>query len=153
MKSLSNFKPALHSFVQEEARLEAQNIVDEKEPPRSSFNLTSLTSFSYSDQLKRFKTTNPILLAAIVGTLSKHKHAKIEDISRKGFGGPNRSEDVDLVPSTVQTISRVLRNRHPSSVSVLPCMNSLHLWANHVPGSLFHFFNAIGDSYRYCSWF
>ena len=149
MKSISNFPSAFQYFVQEEARQEAQNTVTDKDPSRSSFTLKSLTDFSYSDQLQKFQNTNPILLASIVGTLSKTKGANYEDISRKGFGGPNRSENVDLIPSVVQTISRVLKNRHPLSVSLLPCMNSLNLWANHVPGHLFHFYNAIGDSYRY----
>ena len=149
MKLLSNFEPAFQSFVQEESRLEAQQILEGKDSPRSSFKLEDLRNFSYSDQLIKFQRTNPILVASISGTLSKTKRAQCEDLSRKGFGGPNRSENIDLVPSVVQTISRVLKNRHPHSISLLPCLNSLHLWTNRVPGHLFHFFNSLGDSYRY----
>jgi hypothetical protein len=148
MKSFSNFAPALNSFVQEESRLQAEGILEDKDLPRSSFTLQHLRNFSYKDQLQKFQRTNPLLMASIVGTLSKSKGAKYEDVSRKGFGGPNRTENIDLVPSVCQSMSRVLKNRHPYSISVLPCLNSLYLWANRVPGQLFHLFNSLGDSFR-----
>ena len=103
----------------------------------------------YPDQFHKFQRTNPILVASILGTMSRTKGTTDENLSRKGFGGSKRSENIDLIPSVVQTVSRVLKNRHSSSVSLLPCLNSLHLWGNRVPGHLFHFFNAIGDSFRY----
>ena len=149
MKNLSNFRPALQAFVQEESRLEAANILKHKDPPRTSFTLDMVKNFSYSEQLRKFQVTNPLLVASIVGTLSQTKGAKCEDLSRKGFGGPNRSENVDLVPTIVQTVSRLLKNIHTRSVSVLPSMNSLNLWTHHVPGHLFHLFNSLGDCYRY----
>ena len=149
MKSFSGFAPAFLSFVQEESRLQADVVLEEKDPPRSSFTLENLRKFSYKEQLQKFQRTNPLLLASIMGTLSKTKGAKYGEVSRKGFGGLNRSEDIDLVPTVVQSISRILKNRHPYSVSVLPCLNSLYFWANRVPGHLFHLFNSQGDSYRY----
>ena len=149
MKSLSEFPSEFQSFVQEESRLEAQGILLDKDSPRTSFTLECLRTFSYSDQLTKFKRTNPVLVASILGTMSRTKGTLEENLSRKGFGGKNRSENIDLIPSLVQTVSRVLKNRHTSSVSLLPCLNSLHLWGNRVPGHLFHFFNAIGDSFRY----
>ena len=78
---------------------------------------------------------------------------KYSDISRKGFGGPNAGIDIDLVPSVVQTVSRILKNRHPKSITTIPCMNSLYLWANRVPGHIVHFFNSLGDSYRLLTFF
>ena len=72
-----------------------------------------------------------------------------EDLTRKGFGGACRDEDIDLTPTIVQTISRILKNRHPNSVNVMACLNSLFLWTNHVAGNVFHFFNLLGDCYRY----
>ena len=149
MKSIANFGPAFHAFVQEECRLEASNIVEDKDDPKSSFTLETLRNFSYSESLQKFKRTNPVLVASIVGTLSKTRGTKCEDITRKGFGGLNRSENVDLTPTVVQSVSRILKNRHPGSVSVLPCLNSLHMWASRVAGHLFHFFNMLGDSYRF----
>ena len=148
MKSLSSFQPALISFVQEESRQQADNILVEKDLPRSSFSLQTLGDFSYKQQLDKFQRTNPLLLASIVGTLSKSRGTKCEDASRKGFGGPNRTENIDLAPSICQSMSRIIKNRHPYSISILPCLNSLYLWANRVPGQLFHLFNSIGDSYR-----
>ena len=148
MKTLSNFRPALEAFIQEECRLDASRILEEKDPPKSSFSLDTLRAFSYNTQLQKFRATNPLLVASIVGTLSQNKGAQCEDLSRKGFGGPNKGEDVDLVPTIVQTLSRLLKNRHPRSISILPSMNSLNLWAYHVPGHVFHFFNSLGDCYR-----
>ena len=151
MKPLKEFKAEFLSFVQEESRLQANCILQEKDLPRTSFTLKDLRTFSYNDQFYKFQRTNPILVASILGTLSRVKGENAENISRKGFGGSKRGEDVDLIPSVVQTVSRVLRNRHSSSVSLLPCLNSLHFWGNRVPGHLFHFFNALGDSFRYSS--
>ena len=142
MKSLPSFQDELQTFVQEEARLQAQGILEDKDDPRASFSLADMTEFSYKEQLRKFQRTNPILVASILGTLSRHKGDQAETISRKGFGGAKRGEDIDLVPTVVQTVSRVLKNRHPSSISLLPCLNSLYLWGNRVPGHLFHFYNS-----------
>ena len=149
MKDLAEFPTEFLAFVHEEARKEAQGIVKEKDLPRSSFSLNDLRDFSYKDQLLKFQRTNPILMASILGTMSKNKREHPENISRKGFGGANRGEEIDLIPSVVQTVARVLKNRHSGSVSLLPSLNSLHLWGHRVPGHLFHFFNSLGDCYRY----
>ena len=148
MKSIPSFEIEFCAFVQEESRLQAERIVADKDPSRSTFTLDSLRKFSYKEQLHKFQKTNPLLLASIVGTLSKSKDATYTDLSRKGFGGANREEEVDLIPCVVQSLSRVLKNRHPSSVSLLPCLTSLYLWTNRVPGQLFHLFNSLGDSFR-----
>ena len=149
MKSLPSFQSALVAFVQEESRLQAELVVDQKDPNRATFTLDTLREFSYKEQLSKLQKTSPLLVASIVGTLSKSRRTEPGDISRKGFGGSNRGEDVDLIPCTVQSISRIVRNRHPSSISILPCMNSLYLWTNRVPGQLFNWFNSLGDSFRW----
>ena len=149
MKSLPNFPSALVAFVQEESRLQAEAVVDQKDPSRTTFSLDNLREFSYKEQLHKLQKTSPLLVASIVGTLSKSRRAEPGEISRKGFGGANSDEDVDLMPCTVQSISRIIRNRHPSSVSILPCLNSLYLWTNRVPGQLFNWFNSLGDSFRW----
>ena len=148
MASLTSFQPALNSFVQEESRKQAENILLEKDLPRATFSMQALESFSYKDQLQKFERTNPLLMASIVGTLSKARNMSGEDLSRKGFGGPNRSENVDLTPAICQSVSRILKNRHPYSISTLPSLNSLYLWANRVPGQLYHLYNSLGDCFR-----
>ena len=148
MKSLASFPLALTNFVQEESRQQADNILNDKDLPRTSFSLQDLDTFSYKDLLKKFNRTNPLLVSSIVGTLSKTKNSKAEEISRKGFGGPNRAENVDLTPTVCQTVSRILKNRHPYSISTLPSLNSLYLWANRVPGQLYHLYNGLGDCFR-----
>ena len=57
--------------------------------------------------------------------------------------------DIDLLPCVVQTMSRILKNRHPKAIVTLPCLNSLFLWSNRVSGHMFHYYNALGDSFRY----
>ena len=149
MQQLSSFPSALNTFVQEECRQQAENILAEKDPPRALFSLLSLETFSYKDQLEKFHQTNPLLLSCIAGTLSKTKNTNHEDLIQKGFGGPNRAEDVDLTPTICQSVSRILKNRHPYSISTIPCLNSLYLWANRVPGQLYQLFNSFGDCFRY----
>ena len=149
MKSLSDFDSAFQRFVQEESRLQAEGILREKDPSKNIFSLENLRQFSYKEQLHKFQRTNPVLMASIVGTLSRSKGVQPDDLSRKGFGGSNREEEIDLVPCVVQTISRLLKNRHPSSIATLPSLNSLYMWTNRVPGNLFHFYNALGDTFRY----
>ena len=149
MKSLPNFPSELVSFIQEESRIQAEAIVGQKEPCRTALTLDNVRQFSYKEQLQKLQKTNPLLVASIVGTLAKSRNVNAEDITRKGFGGANRSEDIDLTPCIVQSASRILRNRHPSSVSVLPGLNSLFMWTNRVPGQVFHWFNSLGDTFRY----
>ena len=148
MSGLPNFNHALCCLVQEETRKESSRN-DGKDPPLNSFNMESLEKFSYNEELAKYQKSNPLLLAAIVGSISKEKASDYSDISRKGFGGSNSSADIDLIPCVVQTISRILKNRHPRSVFTVPCMNSLYLWANRVPGHVIHFYNSMGDAFRY----
>ena len=62
MKPLSGFDTGLQQFVQEESRIQADRILDEKDPAKSSFSLETLRHFSYTEQLEKFQKTNPILL-------------------------------------------------------------------------------------------
>ena len=148
MRELSNFQLDLVKFIREESRMQAEAIVLQKDPNRNNFTLENLRKFSYKEQLHKLQKTNPLLVASIVGTLSKSRGVVAEEISRKGFGGANREEDIDLTPCVVQSVSRILRNRHPASVSVIPCLNSLFMWTSRVPGQLFHWFNSLGDCFR-----
>ena len=148
MKELPNFDLDLVKFIQEESRTQAEAIVLQKDPNRNTFTLENLRKFSNKEQLDKLQKTNPLLTATIVGTLSKTRGVKAEELSRKGFGGANREEDIDLTPCVVQSISRILRNRHPSSISLIPCLNSLFMWTSRVPGQVFHWFNSLGDCFR-----
>ena len=148
MKNLPSFNKALIVFVQEETKREATAFLSEKDDPKSDFNLEKLRTFSYKKELENLQSTNPLLLAAIVGAISKEKIEDYAELSRKGFGGHYSSDDIDLTPCIVQTMARILKNRFPRSVTTLPCVNSLFLWANRVPGAVIHFYNLLGDTYR-----
>ena len=104
MKSFPNFESELHSFIQDEARREATAVLSEKDPPRTQFTLQNLREFSYEDQLDKFQRTNPILVQALIGTLSKEKvsDSEVGDISRKGFGGPGLKGDISLAATGKQ---------------------------------------------------
>ena len=97
---------------------------------------------------RKFKRTNPLLVASITGTLCKWKKVPAEEASRKGFGGPCKQMDIDLAPAICQTVSRLLKNRHPKCISEIPCMNSLYFWTNKIPGQLFQLHNLLGDCFR-----
>ena len=104
MKAWPNFPSEFYAFVQDEARSEATAILSEKDQPRPQFNLENLRKFSYKAQLDKFQRTNPLLLSVIIGTLSKGRvpASDIDEISRKGFGGPVSSADITLVPTGKQ---------------------------------------------------
>ena len=125
MSKLPGVHDELCDFVFEESRIEADNILQNKDPPTNSFNLDTLEKFSYKEQFNRFKNITPLLLACILGTLSKSKGEIPSEISRKSFGGQNKGEELDLIPTVVQFVSRILLNRHPRCVSIIPCLNSL----------------------------
>ena len=91
---------------------------------------------------------NPLLVASVIGSIRKMKIRSEEDLTRKGFGGANRSQDIDLSPAVVQSVSRIVKNCHPSSLSILPCMNSIFLWTCRASGHIFQLLNALGDCYR-----
>ena len=125
MQKLPKFPEAFLVLVQEESRKEARNILKEKDPPKSEFNIDSIREFSYEAELQRFERTNPILLASVIGTISKEKVTDYSEVSRKGFGGSNRAMDIDLLPCVIQTVSRILKNVHPNSLTTITCLNSL----------------------------
>ena len=149
MKSFPKFAPAFHDFVHEEARKESECIKSDRDPPRTSFTLDTLRKFSYKEQLTKLQRSSPLLVACVAGSISKEKTSTLEDISRKGFGGKNRDQNIDLVPALVQSVVRILKNRHPFSLSTMACLNSLFLWTNRVSGHVFQLFNSLGDCYRY----
>ena len=149
LKELPNFLDDFTAFAQEEARLQASNILTEKDPPRTEFTHNSLMEFSFEKELEKFLRTNPLLSAVVIGTMSKDKVYDFDDLCRKGFGGSNRSIDIDLVPSIVLTLARILKNRHPTAIVTIPCLTSLFLWTNRASGHVFHFCNSLGDSFRY----
>ena len=84
-----------------------------------------------------------------MGSIRKLKVRTDEDLKRKGFGGSNRTEEIDLVPVIVQSVSRIIKNCHPLSLTVLPSINSLFLWTSRAIGKVFKYFNLLGDCYRY----
>ena len=148
MKYLPSFTKEFICFVQEETRREAAAYLTNKDEPTAEFKLEKVRKFSYKRELDKLQTTNPLLLAAIVGAISKENIEDYADLSRKAFGGQNSNDEIDLTPCVVQTMARILRNRFPRSVTTLPCMNSMFLWMNRVPGAVIQFNNLIGDSYR-----
>lgn len=149
MQELPKFDEEFLEFVVEKARKQANDGISHLDISRSEFSMKHLQDFSYNSELEKFQKSNPLLLAALIGTLSKEKVNSYDDICRKGFGGPNKGQDVDLLPCVVQTMSRIVKNRHPRSVNTIPCLNSLVLWANRANGHIYHFFNSLGDSLRY----
>ena len=148
MKSFPNFTSAFHNFVLDEARREAQTI-SEKDPPRSAFTLETLRQFTYKDQLIKLQESSPLLVACVTGSISKDKVDTAEEVYRKGLGGRNADQSIDLVPAVVQSVTRILKNRHPRSLSTVSCLNSLFLWTSRVSGHVFQFLNSLGDCYKY----
>ena len=171
MSQLAGFETAFLEFVQEKARKDMKKLL-EKDPPRSDFKRSDMEQFSYYVELEKFQSNSPTLIAAIAGTflrnlmeimhyliffiqlkssgtLSRAKGDDVTALSRPGFGGSNRSEPVDLIQTVVQSVSRLIRCRHPDSLSKIPCMNSLFLWSHNASQSLFEYFNGMGDCYRF----
>lgn len=148
MKSFPNFASAFHGFVQDEARKEAEGILSEKDPPCSAFTLDTVRKFSYKEQLAKLQRTTPLLVACITGSISKSKVSNSEQISRKGFGGSCRDQNIDLIPAIVQSVCRIMKNRHPYSLTTMASLNSLFLWTSRVSGHVFQLFNSLGDCYR-----
>jgi len=149
LKNLQEFQEVLLNFLFEEARKEANNILEDKDPPSSLFDLKTLRNFSYMDQLAKLQYNFPLLVACISGSLAKSRDDTVTELCRKGFGGKNRDEEVELVPMVVQTVTRITRNRHPLSLSTVTSMNSLFLWTSRVSSHVFQLFNSMGDCYRY----
>ena len=83
MKGLPSFNQALQVIVQEESRRESCNILKEKDMPTTSFNLKSVRDFSYKSELDKFQRTNPLLLASIIGTISKQKVTNVPNNKSK----------------------------------------------------------------------
>ena len=147
MKTLRNFERDFHQFVRDESRRQADNILKQKDPPLSEFDTSSIDEFDYNKELFKLEGMVPILMASIAGTISASK-AETSMLSRKGFGGSNQSEDISLVPAMVQTASCIIRNRHPNSISTVPCVNSVNNYLNHITKQYFFMQNSLGFSYR-----
>ena len=147
MKSLPNFKADFHEFVREECRQEADLILKDKDPPVNSFDLRSLTNFNYKCEFEKLSKVAPTLMASLAGSISSSKD-EAANLTRKGFGGSRKSEDVSLVPAMVQTASCILRNRHPNCISTVPCVNSINSWLLHIPHQYFFLNNTLGMSFR-----
>ena len=148
LKNLPEFREVLLNFLFEEARKEANNILEDKDPPSSLFDLETLRNFSYEDQLAKLQHNCPLLVTCISGSLAKSKDETTAELSRKGFGGKNIDEEIELVPMVVQTDARVVRNRHPRSLSIVTSMNSMFLWTSRVSSHVFQLLNSMGDCYR-----
>ena len=134
--------------MQEEAHKESEGILSDKDPARKDFTLNSLRKFSYKEQLAKLQKSSPLLVACITGSISKTKVKTSEDLTRKGFGGQNRDKNIDLTPAVVQTVSRILKNKHPYSLTLMASLNSLFLWTCRVSGNVFQLLNSLGDCYR-----
>ena len=148
LKALPNFNSAFYRFVQEEAHRESEGILLDKDPARKDFTLDSLRKFTYREQLNKLQTASPLLVACVTGAIAKTKVKTSEDLTRKGFGGPNRDQKIDLTPAIVQTVSRIMKNKHPYSLTLMASLNSLFLWTCRVSGHVFQLFNSLGDCYR-----
>ena len=147
MKQLPNFERDFNKFVRDESCRQADNVLKSKDPPVSDFDMAALVNFSYEEEFQKLETRVPTLMASIVGTISASKEDPLS-LSRKGFGGSRRSEDISLVPAMVQTASCILRNRHPNSISTVPCINSVNNYLNHLTKQYFFMTNALGQSFR-----
>ena len=146
MKSLPNFDQDFQNFVREQCRVEGDKILLLKDPSVNEFNLDSLKAFNYNDELNKLEHVAPTLMASIAGSISGSKQTSISSLSRKGFGGSRRSEDISLVPAMVQCATMIMKNRHPNSISTVPCVNSLNNWVNHIPHKYFYLTNSLGIS-------
>ena len=73
LKEYPSFRKAFQQFVYEEARKEADNVLKDKEIPRNEFSMETLRQFSFKQQLAKYQRDTPILLACVVGSMSKSK--------------------------------------------------------------------------------
>ena len=148
MKSLPNFQRDFQKFVRDECRAEGDNILKSKDAPLSEFGLEELKAFNYTTELEKLVRIAPILMASISGSISASKEESISSLSRKGFGGSRRAEEITLVPAMVQCATMIVRNRHPNSISSVPAINSLNNWTQHIPQRYFYLTNSLGLTYR-----
>ena len=147
MKALHNFDRDFNQFVRHECRRQGDTILKQKDPPLSDFNIISVDEFDYNKELSKLEKIVPTLMSSIAGTISSSK-AELPMLSRKGFGGSNQSQDISLIPAMVQTASCIIRNRHPNSISTVPCVNSVNNYLNHITKQYFFMQNSLGFSYR-----
>ena len=147
MKNLPNFERDFNQFVREESCRQADNVLRSKDPAVSDFDMNALDKFNYEDEFHKLENRVPTLMASIAGTISSSKAEPIS-LTRKGFGGSRRSEDISLVPAMVQTASCILRNRHPNSISTVQCVNSINNYLNHLTKQYFYMANTLGQSFR-----
>ena len=124
MNTLHNFDRDFNQFVRDECRRQSDSILKQKDPPLSDFDITSNDEFDYNKELSKLEEIVPTLKASIAGTISSSKE-ELHMLFRKGFGGSNQSKDISLIPAMMQTASCIIRNRHPNSISTVPCVNSV----------------------------
>ena len=147
MKNLPNFDQDFNLFVREQCRLQSDNILKDKDPPLNDFSLESLKAFNYTDELEKLEAVAPTLMAGIAGSISgASKDKPLSTLSRKGFGGSRRAEDISLVPAMVQVATMIMKNRHPNCISTVPCVNSINNWKHHIPHKYFYLTNSLGMS-------
>ena len=149
MKELPGFETDLAAFVRNECRKEADGILSEKDPPLRDFGMADIQNFSYSSCLTKLQRVAPILISSISGAISDSKSDDLHTLSRAGFGGKRKGDQISLTPAIVQTATAILKNRHPNSISLVPAVNSLNNMTNHITSRYFYLTNNLGTSYRY----
>ena len=70
-KRISKLPTTFLAFLLEEARKEAEFI--EKDVSRTEFTIEDLKKFSYKDELERYQRNCPILVACVIGSISRSK--------------------------------------------------------------------------------
>ena len=75
MSELPNFHQEFIEFIQEEARKEV-NSMRKNDISRADLTQQNIRNFSYNTELEKFEKSNPLLLAAIIGSISKGRIQK-----------------------------------------------------------------------------
>ena len=83
LKEYTTHQHAFLAFLMEDARKESQFI--EKEVSRNEFTFEDLKKFSYKEELARYQKNCPILVACIVGSISRSKVNPLTAFDRNAF--------------------------------------------------------------------
>ena len=148
MESLQNFSKELQKYIFKRSQSEANSVKLYKDVSVTNFSSHDVNEFSYDAYHSSAMDRYPILMASVTGAVCNQSYDEIHNPTRKGFGGSRSSEDISLKPVICQTVSRMLHNKHPRSVTSLQCMNSALNMVHHVPGRALVSSNALGDSFR-----